>query len=64
MWQVVIFGIIISCLLYYIALQLSDIHSDLIIIQHMFIQFNLEYTKTNMKAKRGRKPKDSSELQK
>ena len=64
MWWQIVVGFIISGLLYYIALQLSDIHSDLIIIQHMFIQFNREYTKTNMKAKRGRKPKDSSELQK
>ncbi len=64
MWQISLFGIIIAVILYFIGLTLDDIHNDLVNLQHLVIQFNHEYREVNNKPKRGRKPKDNSELQK
>ena len=63
MWRISIFGIIISVILLFIYLTLADIHNDLIIVQHLIMQFNSAYNNVNKnKPKRGKKA--NSELQK
>ena len=64
MWRITVFGLIICGIFYYMYLSLEDIKSELIVIEHLLIQFNKDYKNANIKSKRGRKPKDSSELQK